>query len=399
MELKRLISKIVLLTVIALGPAKPAGAENPYKQIPLGLVPSVGEWTEYQPEPTVGIMSALPSQVDLSDDLPPVKSQGSQGSCVAWAVGYYYATYKEAVERNWDTTTLDHQLSPSYIYNQRDTSDCSNRNSGMSFWDAFTIVKNQGVAPLSLFPYDASDACTQPTDAIRAAAFPYRAEGFEFVNYGDDLDMLKRLLAQGKPIAVAIPVYESFYRITAQNPVLQPPAPGETFYGGHGMLMVGYDDAIGGFLTVNSWGSNWGLNGYLYLSYDFVRHNVWEAWIMNDHVETQSYKRLQGQVIVNGKEAPEGTPVSAMLNGKVVATTSSVMVDGMAYYMLDVPYTSNPELEESTPRTIVAFEVDGLPAKEQVPLETYEGDPVDLHVYTGPAPNQSKLLFIPFARR
>jgi C1A family cysteine protease len=399
MELKRLLALLVLLTVIVLGPATPAGAEDPYRQIPLGLVPSVGEWTEYQPEPTAGIMSTLPSRVDLSESLPPVKSQGSQGSCVAWAVGYYYTTYQEAIERNWDITTLDHQLSPAYIYNQRDTSDCTNRNSGMSFWDAFTIVKNQGVAPLSLFPYNASDACTQPSDSVRSAAYPYRAEGFQFINYGDELDMLKDLLAQGKPIAVAIPVYESFYRISEDNPVLQPPAPGETFYGGHGMLVVGYDDEIGGFLTVNSWGPNWGMEGYLYLSYEFVIQNVWEAWVMNDYQETQSYKRLQGQVVVDGDHAPEGTMVAAVLNGTIAATTSTVIVDGIAYYVLDVPYTSSSDAESSPESTVVAFEVEGLQAQEQVALETYQGDPVDLHVYTGPAPTQDKLLFLPFAQR
>lgn len=399
MELKRILLVLVLLAVLALGPVAPARAESPYKQIPLGLIPSVGEWTEYQPEPTVGIMSVLPTRVDLSDHLPPVGSQGSQGSCVAWVVGYYYKTYQEAVERGWSTTSAEHQFSPAYIYNQRSTSDCSNRNTGMSFWDAFTITKNQGVAPLSLFPYNPADACTQPNDAVRAAAYPYRAEGFEFVNYGQDLDVLKRLLAQGKPVAVAIPVYESFYRITAQNPVLEPPAPGETLYGGHGMLMVGYDDAIGGFLTVNSWGPNWGLNGYLYLSYDFVRHNVWEAWVMNDHVETQSFKRFQGRVLVNGTDAQAGTPVSAKLNGNVVATTSTAIVDGVAYYVLDVPYTSSPQPSGSAPSTAVAFEVDNVPAQEQVLLETYQGDPLDLHVYTGPAPNQQKRLFIAFARR
>ena len=84
------------------------------------------------------------------------------------------------------------------------------------------------------------------------------------------------------------------------------------------MLMVGYDDAMGGFLAVNSWGSDWGLNGYLYLSYDFVRSNVWEAWVMTDHVETQSVKRVEGRVVVNGAPAAPGTPVSAVVDGQVL---------------------------------------------------------------------------------
>ena len=400
MHLKRVLLCILILAVTVMVPAAPASAEDPYRQIPLGLIPSEGEWTEYQPEPTAGIMSVLPSRVDLSPYLPPVGNQGSQGSCVAWAVGYYYTTYHEAIERDWDTSSPSRQLSPAYIYNQRNTSDCTNRNSGMSFWDAFSIVKAQGVAPLSVFPYNASDACAQPSDTVRAAAYPYRAEGFEFVSYGDNLDMLKRILAGGNPIAVALPIYESFYRISAQNPVLQPPDSGETFYGGHGMLVVGYDDAIGGFLTVNSWGPNWGMNGYLYLSYSFVRNNVWEAWVMTDQVEApQSFKRIEGHVVVNGSPATPGTPVSAMVDGQVLASTSTATVDGAAYFAMDVPYTTSPQLDGSTPSTIVGFAVKGVTAQEQVDLASYDGDPLRLHVFTEPPPGQEARVFIAFARR
>jgi hypothetical protein len=54
-------------------------------------------------------------------------------------------------------------------------------------------------------------------------------------------------------------------------------------WGGHAMLAVGYNDTIGGFKVVNSWGQSWGQAGYGYLAYDFVQQDCWEAWLMVDH--------------------------------------------------------------------------------------------------------------------
>ncbi len=58
-------------------------------------------------------------------------------------------------------------------------------------------------------------------------------------------------------------------------------APGESLdntLGAHAMAIVGYDDHINGgsFLIANSWGKNWGQDGYTWANYDdmirFIRH-------------------------------------------------------------------------------------------------------------------------------
>jgi hypothetical protein len=62
-----------------------------------------------------------PSSVDLTTTpwFPPIGDQGSQGSCVAWAVGYYTKTYQEAKEHSWVVSAgpSDKITSPSFIYN------------------------------------------------------------------------------------------------------------------------------------------------------------------------------------------------------------------------------------------------------------------------------------------
>jgi hypothetical protein len=43
----------------------------------------------------------------------------------------------------------------------------------------------------------------------------------------------------------------------------------DTLWGGHALLLVGYDEH--GFIFKNSWGTDWGDQGYAYMSYDFHR--------------------------------------------------------------------------------------------------------------------------------
>lgn len=296
MKRLRSVLTIAALLVLVLSFIMPAAAaaEEPaaeppaeWKQYSLGLVPSEGDLPRVDVSQMTRSLQSIPSRVDLSAGLPPVGNQGSQGSCVGWSTAYYYKTLQENREREWGITTSAHQFSPAWIYNQRSTSNCS-RDAGMSYYNAFTILKSKGAAPLASFPYSVSDTCTQPSQAVKDEALQYRAENYGaiFSQQGAaDLNALKTLLANGEPFAIAVPVYSSFYSASYQNPVIPRHTDGETFYGGHAMMVVGYDDSVGGFYTVNSWGAGWARNGYCYLSYDFVQQDAWEAWVMYDYIE------------------------------------------------------------------------------------------------------------------
>lgn len=279
-----LIAAFALLVLLA----SPAGvaADDLHDVRGLGLVRSRGPFPKLDTSYLASQLKALPPAVDLSDGLPPVGNQANQSSCVGWALGYYYKTFQEREERGWDVSSAQRQFSPSWIYNQRSTYFCF-IDAGMSYDDGLSIVRDKGAATLASFPYDPNDSCTQPSQAVTEAAWQYRAESFAniFPFEGTaSIGTLKALLASGEPFLVGVPIYSSFYGVTYDQPVVPRPAPWETFYGGHAMCVVGYDDSIGGFRTVNSWGPEWGEGGYCYLSYDFVRYDCWEAWLMTDHL-------------------------------------------------------------------------------------------------------------------
>jgi C1A family cysteine protease len=225
----------------------------------------------------------LPSAADIAPPSLPIGSQGNQGSCVGWAVGYYFKTIQEYYEHRWDVSRTDREFSPAWVYNQIN----GGRDQGASFYAAFNLLKNSGAVDLAEFPYHQYDYKTQPDSVDKEAAKPYRITDSATLWYsagGNDVRQIKACLADGQPVALGITVYDSFYYCV--GPWVDTPAPSESNYGDHAVCAVGYDDRAGGgkggIKIANSWGSGWGDGGCTYLSYDFVANYCWEAWVATD---------------------------------------------------------------------------------------------------------------------
>ena len=72
-------------------------------------------------------------------------------------------------------------------------------------------------------------------------------------------------------MAFGISVYTSFMSDeVARTGIVPMPGPDESMEGGHAILGVGYDDSKKALIVRNSWGTEWGLQGYFYLPYDYI---------------------------------------------------------------------------------------------------------------------------------
>ena len=76
---------------------------------------------------------------------------------------------------------------------------------------------------------------------------------------------------RGYPFVFGFTVYESFEsQQVAKTGAAQMPTPRERVVGGHAVLGVGYDDAKKRFIVRNSWGVNWGLDGYFTMPFAYL---------------------------------------------------------------------------------------------------------------------------------
>ncbi|HMV79024.1 MAG TPA: C1 family peptidase [Leptospiraceae bacterium] len=214
---------------------------------------------------------SLPASVDLSGKMPPVGSQGTQSSCVAWATAYAMKSYQEKVERDWNYDSPvtggsgEKVFSPAFIYNQIN----GGYDQGSRISDALQVMISKGAAPWKYMPYTDTDYRKQPSAQAFQEAAKFKGKELRYIQ-DDDIDSVKAELSSGNPVVFGIPIDDGFYRL--KNQVYDRHS-GKN-YGGHAMTLVGYDDNKvspagdrGAFKIINSWGTGWGDRGYGWISY------------------------------------------------------------------------------------------------------------------------------------
>ena len=262
-------------------------------------------------------ITVLPTSVDLSPQMPPVGDQKSQGSCTAWATGYYYKTFQEGKEQSWSLASADHQFSPAFVYNQIN----GGHDWGSSIPDALQLLVDKGCDTLAVFPYNQYDYTTQPTLQQLQLALPFKASSYANVFQGqgnctdDTINILKSWLTNGDTFVIAIPVYSEFDDATGSSSYVVPPHdPNDSPRGWHALQVVGYNDDLyyndgtnhyGAFKIVNSWGTGYGYGGYVNLSYNFFKVDVGEAWTMVDAATPQDF--TIGLNLIKQSVMPGGT--------------------------------------------------------------------------------------------
>ncbi len=89
----------------------------------------------------------------------------------------------------------------------------------------------------------------------------------------------KHALYEGNCVVLGFMVYPNFYR-TRHDGKMRMPLVHTGPVGGHAILVVGYDDPSQCLICRNSWGRDWGADGYFYMPYAFARNAnyVFDVW-------------------------------------------------------------------------------------------------------------------------
>ncbi len=225
--------------------------------------------------------SGLPPRASLDQYAPTPEHQGRQGSCVGWASAYAAKTilHSRATGKNPDQI----RFSPSYLYNQIALSGCQ----GAYMLDAMKAMRQNGNLPLNQFAYNEATCSDRPNSNEIRLAQQYRINGFNRLtlganNYKPDILAIKQNLAQGAPVVIGMQVGGTFMSRMLGQQTWNPTRKDYTLQGfsGHAMCVIGYDDNFegGAFQIMNSWGTEWGNRGKVWVRYRDFEHFVKEAY-------------------------------------------------------------------------------------------------------------------------
>lgn len=233
----------------------------------------------YEPLAEDNTRNPLPEAANLQRFAPQVGNQGKQGSCVAWSSAYAARTILESAR----TGESKEPYSPAFLYNQIGLEDCQ----GSYIIRAMEYMTKQGAVPYQQFPYDETNCSRQPSMNLIQEASANKMRGFTRLSLGDrndaiDMRAIKENLAQGAPVVIGMMVGPSFMQSMMGQDVWVPEAQDKSMmgFGGHAMCVVGYDDKKygGAFLIMNSWGPEWGQNGFAWVRYPEFNYFVREAY-------------------------------------------------------------------------------------------------------------------------
>jgi hypothetical protein len=215
---------------------------------------------------------------------PKRMSQGSQGSCTAWACVYATTTILHANATGKDPNSL--AFSPAFIYNQMTRGNCTGTNIGL----ALDKLIKEGSVSLKDFPYTDESCNKQPSNDLKQKAQQFKLRGYNRLtlkhdNYKIDMEAIKQNINQGAPVVIGMAVGGSFYKIgksglwvptqqdytnvkkSLDGHIVDDGSGGG--FGGHAMCVVGFDDGYegGAFHIMNSWGDDWGADGLFWMRY------------------------------------------------------------------------------------------------------------------------------------
>jgi C1A family cysteine protease len=89
------------------------------------------------------------------------------------------------------------------------------------------------------------------------------------------------VLSDNKPVVFGMEIYDSFMELNNRISTVPFPSRKEKSQGGHAMCMVGYDLEKRLFLAKNSFGTDWGMNGYCWIPFDYLKQEGYDAWIFD----------------------------------------------------------------------------------------------------------------------
>ena len=282
------------------------------KKYPMGWLPDYPDLRDYTPEHqeiaaqlllakvSEKPQAELPVNADLRQWCSPVEDQGDLGSCTANA-GVAMVEYFErrSFGKHIDASRL-------FLYKATRNLLQMTGDSGAFLRTTMGAMVLFGAPPEEYWPYETDKFDAEPPAFCYAFAHNFRTIKYfrldpPSISPKQLLIRVKSYLASGIPAMFGFTVYDSISQADSSGKIPFP-IKGESVAGGHAVMAVGYDDklkivntskkdsqTVGAFLIRNSWGPNWGDQGYGWLPYEYLLKGLavdWWSLLKNEWIDT-----------------------------------------------------------------------------------------------------------------
>jgi len=251
---------------------------------------------QYNPQDEQGYAATvLPAKISYRSYCPPILSQGKLATCVGWATAYAQLSTQQNIlmgETNEIKKSI-RVMDPDFIYAMIRNYTDSWCQEGTHMWEALDVVVNYGVKPRYAPPWLRCNSISEIDKFALAVANIYSANNYYVLTDKTNLiSSIKTALNNKKVVSAGISVTSSFTTGTGITYGKWTPSGNESINGGHAMCIVGYDDSKygGSFELMNSYGTGFGDQGFVWITYLDIKKYLTEAYIIELNTSTTGYR-------------------------------------------------------------------------------------------------------------
>jgi hypothetical protein len=226
----------------------------------------------------------LPETVDLREDWWKPFNQHETGSCVGCSLGdgvlrWHYHEQK-LIDRNERPSIRFIWMASKEMDEFGDTPTTFIDDAGTSLKTALDVIRKHGCVKENVLPFNSAKLYTKAEDDFFTLAAKMKIRSYynltKSVTKKKKIELFRLWLASGGgPIFTCLDVDRSWNNADNTNGVLKKYYPNKREEG-HAVCIVGYTPD--GFIIRNSWGSNWGHNGFAYASNEYTMDAFKEAY-------------------------------------------------------------------------------------------------------------------------
>jgi C1A family cysteine protease len=231
----------------------------------------------------------IKQQVDLRPWDSLVESQGDLSSCAGNAMTN---CYEMRVKQQYPDRFVDLSRLFVYYHSRLIENTLQEDNGVYCMRSVIKAVQKYGVCREDLWPYQEDRYDTQPNAAAYQDAKLRTITEYFAVRAQTDI---LAAVNQGYPLLSGIMIYEDFLTLSDNDAVVHMPDEKSVSLGGHAVVIVGYDLGRQQFLIKNSFGTDWGANGYAWVPFEYARYYMFDRWCFD--INDQSMQVISETIV------------------------------------------------------------------------------------------------------